>query len=37
MIRPYKPAKHRHTGEIEQELSEAAGKKNQSLNESTCS
>ena len=27
VIRPYKPAKHRHTGEIEQELSEAAGKK----------
>ena len=27
MIRPYKPAKHRHTGEIEQELSEVAGKK----------
>ncbi|HSD04794.1 MAG TPA: N-acetyl-gamma-glutamyl-phosphate reductase [Nitrosopumilaceae archaeon] len=27
VIRPYKPAKHRHTGEIEQELSIAAGKK----------
>ncbi|MBI3842966.1 MAG: N-acetyl-gamma-glutamyl-phosphate reductase [Thaumarchaeota archaeon] len=27
VIRPYKPAKHRHTGEIEQELSQAAGKK----------
>ena len=27
VIRPYKPAKHRHTGEIEQELSETAGKK----------
>ena len=27
VIRPYKPAQHRHTGEIEQELSEAAGKK----------
>ncbi len=27
VIRPYKPAKHRHTGEIEQELSEIAGKK----------
>jgi len=27
VIRPYKPAKHRHTGEIEQELSEVAGKK----------
>lgn len=27
VIRPYKPAKHRHTGEIEQELSEAAGRK----------
>jgi N-acetyl-gamma-glutamyl-phosphate/LysW-gamma-L-alpha-aminoadipyl-6-phosphate reductase len=27
VIRPYKPAKHRHTGEIEQELSEAAGAK----------
>lgn len=25
VIRPYKPARHRHTGEIEQELSEAAG------------
>jgi N-acetyl-gamma-glutamyl-phosphate/LysW-gamma-L-alpha-aminoadipyl-6-phosphate reductase len=25
VIRPYKPAKHRHTGEIEQELSEIAG------------
>lgn len=25
VIRPYKPAMHRHTGEIEQELSEAAG------------
>ena len=27
VIRPYKPAKHRHTGEIEQELSETAGRK----------
>ncbi len=27
VIRPYKPAKHRHTGEIEQELSEVAGSK----------
>ena len=27
VIRPYKPAKHRHTGEIEQELSQTAGKK----------
>jgi hypothetical protein len=27
VIRPYKPAKHRHTGEIEQELSQIAGKK----------
>ena len=27
VIRPYKPAKHRHTGEIEQELSQAAGRK----------
>ena len=27
VIRPYKPAKHRHTGEIEQELSEIAGHK----------
>jgi len=27
VIRPYKPAKHRHTGEIEQELSIAAGNK----------
>jgi N-acetyl-gamma-glutamyl-phosphate/LysW-gamma-L-alpha-aminoadipyl-6-phosphate reductase len=27
VIRPYKPAKHRHTGEIEQELTEVAGKK----------
>lgn len=27
VIRPYKPAKHRHTGEIEQELSEAGDKK----------
>ncbi len=27
VIRPYKPAKHRHTGEIEQELSEIAGEK----------
>ena len=27
VIRPYKPAKHRHTGEIEQELSQAAGSK----------
>jgi N-acetyl-gamma-glutamyl-phosphate/LysW-gamma-L-alpha-aminoadipyl-6-phosphate reductase len=27
VIRPYKPAKHRHTGEIEQELTEIAGKK----------
>ena len=27
VIRPYKPTKHRHTGEIEQELSEAAGTK----------
>ncbi len=27
VIRPYKPAGHRHTGEIEQELSEIAGKK----------
>ncbi|MEJ2261384.1 MAG: N-acetyl-gamma-glutamyl-phosphate reductase [Nitrosopumilaceae archaeon] len=27
VIRPYKPAKHRHTGEIEQELSEIAGRK----------
>ncbi|WOV93245.1 MAG: N-acetyl-gamma-glutamyl-phosphate reductase [Candidatus Nitrosoabyssus spongiisocia] len=27
VIRPYKPAKHRHTGEIEQELSEIAGSK----------
>ncbi|MFQ6025485.1 MAG: N-acetyl-gamma-glutamyl-phosphate reductase [Nitrosopumilaceae archaeon] len=27
VIRPYKPAKHRHTGEIIQELSEVAGKK----------
>ena len=27
VIRPYKPARHRHTGEIEQELSEAAGSK----------
>ena len=27
VIRPYKPTKHRHTGEIEQELSQAAGKK----------
>lgn len=26
VIRPYKPAKHRHTGEIEQELSQVAGK-----------
>jgi N-acetyl-gamma-glutamyl-phosphate/LysW-gamma-L-alpha-aminoadipyl-6-phosphate reductase len=27
VIRPYKPAKHRHTGEIEQELSQTAGRK----------
>lgn len=27
VIRPYKPAKHRHTGEIEQELTEIAGRK----------
>lgn len=27
VIRPYKPTKHRHTGEIEQELTEVAGKK----------
>jgi N-acetyl-gamma-glutamyl-phosphate/LysW-gamma-L-alpha-aminoadipyl-6-phosphate reductase len=27
VIRPYKPAGHRHTGEIEQELSEIAGRK----------
>ena len=27
VIRPYKPTKHRHTGEIEQELSQVAGKK----------
>lgn len=27
VIRPYKPSGHRHTGEIEQELSEVAGKK----------
>ena len=27
VIRPYKPAKHRHTGEIEQELSEVGGRK----------
>ncbi len=27
VIRPYKPARHRHTGEIEQELSAAAGEK----------
>lgn len=27
VIRPYKPTKHRHTGEIEQELSIIAGKK----------
>ena len=27
VIRPYKPAKHRHTGEIEQELGEIAGRK----------
>lgn len=27
VIRPYKPTKHRHTGEIEQELTEIAGKK----------
>lgn len=27
VIRPYKPVMHRHTGEIEQELSEAAGAK----------
>jgi len=27
VIRPYKPVKHRHTGEIEQELSEIAGRK----------
>ncbi|MEK6833955.1 MAG: N-acetyl-gamma-glutamyl-phosphate reductase, partial [Thermoproteota archaeon] len=27
VIRPYKPTKHRHTGEIEQELSIVAGKK----------
>ena len=27
VIRPYKPVKHRHTGEIEQELSQAAGSK----------
>jgi N-acetyl-gamma-glutamyl-phosphate/LysW-gamma-L-alpha-aminoadipyl-6-phosphate reductase len=27
VIRPYKPAKHRHTGEIEQELSQVAGSK----------
>ena len=27
VIRPYKPTKHRHTGEIEQELSQAAGSK----------
>jgi N-acetyl-gamma-glutamyl-phosphate/LysW-gamma-L-alpha-aminoadipyl-6-phosphate reductase len=27
VIRPYKPAKHRHTGEIEQELSLLGGKK----------
>ena len=27
VIRPYKPAKHRHTGEIEQELSAVAGSK----------
>lgn len=27
VIRPYKPAKHRHTGEIEQELSEIARRK----------
>ena len=27
VIRPYKPARHRHTGEIEQELSGAAGSK----------
>lgn len=27
VIRPYKPARHRHTGEIEQELSEVAGQR----------
>ncbi len=27
VIRPYKPARHRHTGEIEQELGEIAGRK----------
>lgn len=27
VIRPYKPSKHRHTGEIEQELSRVAGRK----------
>ena len=27
VISPYKPAKHRHTGEIEQELSQTAGRK----------
>ena len=27
VIRPYKPSKHRHTGEIEQELSLMSGKK----------
>ena len=27
VIRPYKPARHRHTGEIEQELSEIAGRR----------
>lgn len=27
VIRPYKPARHRHTGEIEQELSQIAGSK----------
>ena len=27
LFRPYKPAKHRHTGEIEQELSLLDGKK----------
>ena len=28
VIRPYKPSKHRHTGEIEQELSIISGRKN---------
>ncbi len=37
VIRPYKPAKHRHTGEIEQELKSSSRNQDQGINESTCS